>query len=124
MSDEAKDFITLLLTTDPRKRPTAEQAMEHPWLHSAKTNRGYALREKQGGLWDFFADGDKEPEMEHQVQTTVDSAKLAFTNIQLTNNSKLQGAVRTFVATHLLLAKDKETIDEIFRQIGECQYRG
>ncbi|KAJ2959226.1 hypothetical protein NQZ79_g5339 [Umbelopsis isabellina] len=34
VSDNAKDFITKLLTIDPSKRLTAEQALEHPWLQA------------------------------------------------------------------------------------------
>mmetsp|Transcript_84007 Transcript_84007/g.125922 ORF Transcript_84007/g.125922 Transcript_84007/m.125922 type:complete len:360 (-) Transcript_84007:97-1176(-) len=32
MSDEAKDFIKSLLKRDPRRRLTAEAAMQHPWM--------------------------------------------------------------------------------------------
>lgn len=32
LSDEARDFITKLLKTDPKKRMTAEEALNHPWL--------------------------------------------------------------------------------------------
>jgi serine/threonine protein kinase len=32
ISNEAKDFITKLLTLDQDKRPTAQQALEHPWI--------------------------------------------------------------------------------------------
>ena len=28
----AKDLISKLLTVDPRRRPTASQALEHPWV--------------------------------------------------------------------------------------------
>jgi len=34
ISSSAKDFIKKLLTTDPRKRMTAEQGLTHPWLLS------------------------------------------------------------------------------------------
>jgi len=33
-STEAKEFIELLLTTDPKKRPSAAQALKHPWIRS------------------------------------------------------------------------------------------
>ena len=32
ISQEAKDFITQLLTYDPKKRPTAAQALAHHWI--------------------------------------------------------------------------------------------
>ena len=32
VSDDAKDFITQLLILDTEKRPSAEQALQHPWL--------------------------------------------------------------------------------------------
>jgi calcium-dependent protein kinase len=34
ISQEAKNFVTWLLTRDPKKRPTALEAMNHPWLKS------------------------------------------------------------------------------------------
>ena len=34
VSNEAKDFIRSLLVTEPKKRPTASQAQELPWLKS------------------------------------------------------------------------------------------
>ena len=35
VSAEAKDFITQLLTLDQNKRPTAEEALKHPWIMEA-----------------------------------------------------------------------------------------
>lgn len=32
ISKDAKDYISMLLTRDPRKRPTAAEAMDHAWL--------------------------------------------------------------------------------------------
>jgi len=32
ISDKAKDLITQLLTYDPEKRPSAEEALQHPWI--------------------------------------------------------------------------------------------
>jgi serine/threonine protein kinase len=32
LSNEAKDFITNLLMVDPKKRMSAEKALNHPWL--------------------------------------------------------------------------------------------
>ena len=35
ISDEGKDFITQLLTKDKDKRPSAEQALQLPWIKQA-----------------------------------------------------------------------------------------
>lgn len=35
VSDEAKDFISYLLTYEPEKRPDAAQALQHPWIQNA-----------------------------------------------------------------------------------------
>jgi calcium-dependent protein kinase len=32
VSEEAKDFVKLLLNKDPHKRPSAKEALDHPWL--------------------------------------------------------------------------------------------
>lgn len=37
ISDKAKDFITQLLTYKPENRPTAEQALKHPWVTDLAT---------------------------------------------------------------------------------------
>lgn len=39
ISDEAKDFIKLLLNKDPAQRPTAREALKHPWLKGAIEER-------------------------------------------------------------------------------------
>lgn len=35
VSDEGKQFLTALLELDPKKRLTATQGLEHPWIHTA-----------------------------------------------------------------------------------------
>ena len=35
ISENAKDFITQLLIKDQDKRPSAEQALKHPWIQQA-----------------------------------------------------------------------------------------
>jgi len=37
ISDKAKDLITHLLTYDADKRPSAEEALKHPWIHDLST---------------------------------------------------------------------------------------
>lgn len=35
ISENAKDFISQLLIKDPSKRPSAEDALNHPWIQEA-----------------------------------------------------------------------------------------
>lgn len=37
------DFVASLLTLDPEKRPTAAQALKHPWLQQELPMEPYAL---------------------------------------------------------------------------------
>ncbi|TPX33216.1 hypothetical protein SmJEL517_g03824 [Synchytrium microbalum] len=55
VSDNAKDFINKCLTVDPSKRPTAQEAIDHPWLASeSKTDllptvrKGFNARRQWG----------------------------------------------------------------------------
>ena len=39
VSDDAKDFVASLLQRDPAKRPTAKEALKHPWLRGDSSER-------------------------------------------------------------------------------------
>ncbi|QLL30963.1 hypothetical protein HG536_0A07780 [Torulaspora globosa] len=41
ISEEAKDFIDSLLQVDPNARPTAEKALQHPWIRMAQVTSSY-----------------------------------------------------------------------------------
>merc|ERR1711935_996516 len=90
ISDSAKDFITLLLTKDQNKRPSADEALKHPWIEQAN------------------------------AQTTAnvsnDVAMSALTNLQNFNaQSKLKQATYAFIASQLLSKQEKEQIDKVFK---------
>jgi len=43
ISEQAKDFISQLLTLDQNKRPSAEQALKHPWIVEANKLQNEAV---------------------------------------------------------------------------------
>lgn len=46
VSDEAIDFISHLLTYEEKERPSAETALQHPWLDIAKMEMSGAFKKK------------------------------------------------------------------------------
>lgn len=46
VTDDAMDFIQDLLTYDPIDRPTAAQALQHPWLQSNRTKVSGAFKKR------------------------------------------------------------------------------
>ena len=90
ISDQAKDFITQLLTLDQNKRPSAEQALQHPWIVEANKLQNESV--------------------------STDVAMNALSNLQSFNaNSKLKQATYAFIASQLLNKQEKEQIDKVFR---------
>jgi len=90
VSDQAKDFITQLLTKEQDKRPSAEQALQHPWILNAQKASKEALSQ--------------------------DVAMGALSNLKSFNaDSKLKQATFAFIASQLLSKNEKESIDKVFR---------
>uniref|UniRef100_A0A8C6G1W7 non-specific serine/threonine protein kinase n=1 Tax=Moschus moschiferus TaxID=68415 RepID=A0A8C6G1W7_MOSMO len=55
ISDAAKDLVNRLLVVDPKKRYTAHQVLQHPWLEAAgKTNRANLQKEVPPSSEDHF----------------------------------------------------------------------
>jgi calcium/calmodulin-dependent protein kinase I len=50
ISASAKDLIKKLLTTDPAKRLTAKQALEHPWVQGADASQTDILKNISSGI--------------------------------------------------------------------------
>ena len=90
VSDDAKDFITQLLTKDQEKRPSAGQALQHPWI--------LKVNELQ------------------KTNLSADVAMGALKNLQNFNaSSKLKQATYAFIASQLLSKQEKTDIDKVFR---------
>ena len=39
ISDEAKDLVKKLMTKWPKRRPSAEEALQHPWFEAVESGR-------------------------------------------------------------------------------------
>lgn len=89
ISDQAKDFITKLLTMNLNDRPSAAEALKHPWIEQAN---------------------------EQISNVSNDVAMSALSNLQNFNaKSKLKQATYAFIASQLLTKNEKEQIDKVFR---------
>lgn len=55
ISEEAKDFVSQLLTLDGKKRPTVAQALTHPWIASVETKYSHSLDKAREELAKFNA---------------------------------------------------------------------
>lgn len=86
VSKEGMDFIHSLLTTDPAKRMTVQQALEHDWLRSVSSTRTSpllprALRQKVEAAAKLDTKPKSEPEMDvpSEVQSSDAIASKAET---------------------------------------------
>jgi len=94
-SDEALDFINYLLTYEEDKRPTAEEALQHPWMNSDKRlsleeamERGTATRESLAHLKSFHV-----------------------------NECKLKQCTYSLIASQVLKKEEKEPLEQVFRSL-------
>ncbi|GAA6032579.1 hypothetical protein JCM8097_004825 [Rhodosporidiobolus ruineniae] len=74
VSETAKDFIRLLLTVDEDKRPTAAEALEHPWLRvalsrppSPVTPSSVPSPTQQAHLTPTYTPAGSEDDQDHQL---------------------------------------------------------
>lgn len=87
ISDEAKDFITELLTYESDKRPSASDALSHPWITQ----------------W-----------CDSQIDSKV--AKNALVNLsKFRAEEKIKQATVAYIAAQLLSKKEKENLSNIFK---------
>jgi calcium-dependent protein kinase len=92
ISDSAKDFIKYLLTYEEKDRPTAEQALGHPFLKEAKI-RSVA-----------------------NIDTKV--AERAMTSLEafgMGGSMSLACAANAYITAQLLTKEETEEVDELFR---------
>jgi calcium-dependent protein kinase len=102
VTDEAKEFIRFLLAYEEEDRPTAYEALQHPWLEKIRTKTRTQYR-----------------------RSSSLSAKSALGNMEgFEANCKLKQATYALIASQLLLKSEKEEIDEVFRVLDvDCSGR-
>ena len=94
VSEEAKNFISYLLTYDEVKRPSAEEALQHPWLKDAHTKRASGCSKRR------------------------ENTRLSLGFLQsFQANFKLKQCVCSLIASQLLKKEEKEEIDAVFRTL-------
>jgi calcium-dependent protein kinase len=93
LTDDCHKFVKLLLSWEEHLRPTAEEALQHPWIIN-HTRR-------KSGLEDLRL-----------------STMTALSNLEAFDaQSKLRVATCTFIATQLMDKEEREKIDDVFRAI-------
>ena len=89
ISDKAKDFISQLLIYDIEKRPSAEEALSHPWITEMSAS---------------------------SIDSNL--AQTAFSNLKnFSADQKMKQATFAFIATQLLSKAEKENLSKIFKEI-------
>lgn len=97
VSPTAKDFIMTLLEFDEGERPTAEEALQHPWIVEGRKTRTERLKQRQ---------------------SVNQRAMEALYNLErFSAQSKLKQATCAFIASQLILKEEKQKIDELFRAL-------
>jgi len=102
VTDEAKAFIRFLLSYDETDRPSAFEALQHPWLQNARRATKDTFR-----------------------RASFSNAKLALSNMQgFVADSKLKEATMAMITSQMLLKDEKADIDEVFRILDlDCSGR-
>ena len=101
VSEDAMDFIAYLLTYEEESRPTAGEALQHPWLQRVRQKYNRACSKRRA------------------------STKMSLGNLQnFKANSKLKQCVCSLIASQFLKKQEKEEIDTVFRSLDyDCDGR-
>jgi len=95
VSNEAKDFVRYLLTYEEDERPTAEQALKHPWIQTS-------IKAHHAEFIEVYGESSISC-----LENMEDFAKDA--------SIKLQQVVYTYIASQLLRKEEREEINKVFR---------
>lgn len=91
VSADAKDFITKLLTYQPDKRPTAEQAIQHKWI-----------------------------QVQSQSSVDTASTKEALANLShFHSHNTMKTATLTFIGSQLITKQEREQLASVFKLLDK-----
>jgi len=129
VSDKAKDFIRSLLTLDPKNRPTAGEALRHPWLENANSSILFSVPKRE---FTCTLDNIKKFHAQNQLK----KAALAYIACQLVTKTERENVAKIFRAydkngdgllsreeirqgfeNHYIEGVDIESFDAIFDQV-------
>ena len=111
VSEDAKDFIQQLLIYEEADRPSARQALQHPWLKEM-------MGEPQTRPSHRFSNSSamKTPSGSQFVNSLATMA--AWDNVgKFNSKNKLKQATLTFLAAQMVLKEERKAIDHVFRAL-------
>ncbi|CAB9504472.1 activated protein kinase catalytic subunit alpha-1 [Seminavis robusta] len=95
VSDDAIDFLSKMLSFEPFKRPSAKEALQHPWIQRVT-----------------------QAQIEVVQKRDISLAKSAIDNLfSLQAPSKLQQAALTYIASQCLSKFDKSEMERIYQAL-------
>lgn len=97
VSDEAKDFVSKLLTVDEGERMSAPEALSHRWIRSRADSAWSELRPDE-----YFA-----------------TAEALKNLMRFSARSKLKQAAYTLIASQMLVKEETEAFDSVFRRLDK-----
>ena len=109
VSENARSFIRSLLTYEEEDRPTARQALQHPWIVEATKRRN----EKHNSRFSCTSANSGKNEFFKSMATLA-----AWNNVAKFNaTNKLKQATLALVAAQMVLKEERNAIDHIFRTL-------
>lgn len=127
VSEEAMDFIQRMLTHDEEQRPTAAEALQHPWLKEHRRWRMVtADASKRNSARQSLVDLKQFSDSRHSLATTGNnhrkrrcSTKMAIQpkSKQQHKHSRLKQASCVIIAAQLLRKGERDEIDDVFRDL-------
>ena len=95
VSPEAIDFVSSLLCHQQWKRPSAKQALEHPWIQRVARSQAEVIQERD----------------------TAVALEAAKSMLRFSARSKLEQAVLTYTASHLVENDEIESMAKVFQSM-------